>query len=278
MSEICEMEKTKRTELGIASHRPEPNTFPTATKVAYQLFRIPVEIGGLKTRALVDTGASASIMATFLWRRIANTEVTEIRKNFPTFKSICGMAMKPIGTYIIKMKIHPNDNSRISQIFYVLEKLTEPCILGIDFITNADIKLDSSSRRITYTNNEAKFHVIGKFDDADEAVVASKNEHKIVIGNDDCEKYMETIQEMLKGNKDIIAEKTAELGKAIGVKHSILTEGPPIFTPPRRNARTLQPTIRESIEEMLKHDIIRPSTSPYSSPIVLVNKKTGGII
>ena len=81
------------------------------------------------------------------------------------------------------------------------------------------------------------------------------------------------MQELLKKNRDIIAEKTAELGKAVGAKHSIVTEGPPIYTPPRRIARTLQKTVQENVEEMLLHKIIRPSTSPYSSPVVLVPTK-----
>lgn len=34
---------------------------------------------------------------------------------------------------IVKMKIHPNDKSVLEQKFYVIENLTEQCILGIDF-------------------------------------------------------------------------------------------------------------------------------------------------
>ena len=189
------------------------------------------------------------------------------------------MPMETVGTFDIDVRIHPNDKTRIRQTFHVINNLSEPCILGIDFITNNCIKLDSLTRRITYVNNENKYHVIGRIEQLGlEPIPPSlvrQPETVIKIENSDCEQFRGVIQDLLKKNKDIIAEKTAELGKANGTKHRIVTEGPPIFSPPRRIARSLQKTIQENVEEMLLHNIIRPSTSPYSSPVVLVPKKTG---
>ena len=34
--------------------------------------------------------------------------------------------------------------------------------------------------------------------------------------------------------------------------------------------------IRTQVDNMLKQKIIRPSTSPYGSPILMIKKKTGG--
>ena len=83
-------------------------------------------------------------------------------------------------------------------------------------------------------------------------------------------------EDLISKNHDIIAEKMTQLGKSRRVKHEIKTgTHPPVFTPPRRTVRATQHIIQQNVEEMLLHKIIRPSVSPYSSPVVLVPKKSG---
>ncbi|GBM60122.1 Transposon Ty3-I Gag-Pol polyprotein [Araneus ventricosus] len=53
----------------------------------------------------------------------------------------------------------------------------------------------------------------------------------------------------------------------------ILKDNEPICQPPRRLAFAEKEEVNKQIEEWLKEDIIRPSSSEYSSPIVLVKKK-----
>ena len=62
------------------------------------------------------------------------------------------------------------------------------------------------------------------------------------------------------------------------VTHSIDTQGhPPINQPPYREGPHQQELIKTNIDAMLKHKVIRPSNSPWASPVVLVNKLDGGI-
>ena len=72
--------------------------------------------------------------------------------------------MEILGTYDISIRIHTNDFNTIRQTFHILPNLTETCILGIDLIVNHSIKLDSLIRRLTYTYNDTKYHVIGKIE------------------------------------------------------------------------------------------------------------------
>ena len=49
----------------------------------------------------------------------------------------------------------------------------------------------------------------------------------------------------------------------------------PIHLPPYRMSRARHECVRTEIKKMLEADLIRPSTSPWASPIVLVPKKDG---
>ena len=65
-----------------------------------------------------------------------------------------------------------------------------------------------------------------------------------------------------------------ELGRTSKIRHAITTFGPPIRQPIRRLPVALKKTVQEEVQKMLKNKIIRPSTSPWSSPIIMVGKKT----
>lgn len=56
-----------------------------------------------------------------------------------------------------------------------------------------------------------------------------------------------------------------------------LIDNDPVVYRPYRLAISEKQHVREMISDLLKHDVIRPSTSAYSSPIVLVKKKTGDL-
>lgn len=59
------------------------------------------------------------------------------------------------------------------------------------------------------------------------------------------------------------------------LRHQIITEGPPIKQAAYRLARSEKEHVSEYIRSSLESGIIRPPTSPWSSPILLVQKKDG---
>jgi hypothetical protein len=69
--------------------------------------------------------------------------------------------------------------------------------------------------------------------------------------------------------------ENTDIGCTSQVQHAIDTgDARPIKKNPYRIPHALKPVVREQIEEMLDKGIIEPSTSPWSSSIVLVQKKT----
>ena len=68
-------------------------------------------------------------------------------------------------------------------------------------------------------------------------------------------------------------ENTGHLGKTSLVTHSINTTVPPIKQPVRHLPMALKDVVSTEVNKMLSDDIIRPSKSAWSSPVVLVKKK-----
>ena len=79
--------------------------------------------------------------------------------------------------------------------------------------------------------------------------------------------------DLLNDYKDIFVSESGELGKTSLVKHSIVTEGPPIRQPLRRVPVATKGVIQTEVQKMLSRGVIQPSNSPWSSPVVLVKKQ-----
>ena len=85
------------------------------------------------------------------------------------------------------------------------------------------------------------------------------------------------LQQLIKEYGDIFAMNDTELGCAEDTVHSIDTgEHMPIKQHPRRIPFALRGEVKKMIEGMLRQGVIKPSHSPWASPIVLVAKKDGG--
>ena len=78
---------------------------------------------------------------------------------------------------------------------------------------------------------------------------------------------------LLDNNADVISTSQFDLGKTTVTSHSIqpLTDDP-IRCAPRRVPLHQQEEVRHHIQELLDHDIIAPSNSPWAAPIVIVRK------
>ena len=75
---------------------------------------------------------------------------------------------------------------------------------------------------------------------------------------------------------DVFALDSSELGSTDLVMHSIDTgDTPPIKQSVRRVPFALHGTVDEMVGEMLDQGVVEPSQSPWSSPVVLVEKRIG---
>ena len=84
------------------------------------------------------------------------------------------------------------------------------------------------------------------------------------------------IVELLEEYEDVFQSTNEPLGCTDVVKHTIDVQGhPPIKQAPLRLPYHHQEIVKEELKKMLGQNLIRPSDSPWASPIVLVTKKDG---
>ena len=76
--------------------------------------------------------------------------------------------------------------------------------------------------------------------------------------------------------QDVFALTDAELGVTDRVCHQLDTgESTPVKQYARRIPFSLRTPVEEAVSDMLQRGVVRPSSSPWASPIVLVKKREG---
>ncbi len=92
------------------------------------------------------------------------------------------------------------------------------------------------------------------------------------------QKQKEQLYNLLLGYADIFASSDADLGRTGKLKHSIdVGDNNPIRQPARRVPPYRREEVHKQLQDMLSRDVIQPSTSPWASPVVRVQKKDGSI-
>ena len=88
--------------------------------------------------------------------------------------------------------------------------------------------------------------------------------------------FKETVEEIVRHNLELFAEKDTGLCKTKTIKMTIDTgDHPLIRLKPYRTPFSKRATVAKAIDDMLAANIIQPSRSPWSFLIVVVDKKDG---
>jgi hypothetical protein len=75
-------------------------------------------------------------------------------ENAPIFKTVSGQALNLLGKYEFPVTI--NKDHTFLHSFYVINNLKENCILGIDFLSQNNVKINTKNRQLNYDHAEAE--------------------------------------------------------------------------------------------------------------------------
>lgn len=96
------------------------------------------------------------------------------------------------------------------------------------------------------------------------------------FGSDLNKGQVNTVLDLVNEYRDCFAKDLSELGRTDVTEMDItLKDSEPVVYRPYRLSHMERIEVKCMIDELLQYEIIRPSTSPYASPIIVVKKKTG---
>ena len=99
----------------------------------------------------------------------------------------------------------------------------------------------------------------------------------IEIGHIDC-RHKKKLHELMEKYRHIFAQSDNELGRTSLVEMKLNTgDHPPVKRRPYQTPFSQRPLLEKHLEGLLEAGIIRPSVSPWASPIVVVPKKDGSL-
>nr|CAH8868540.1 unnamed protein product [Trichobilharzia regenti] len=200
------------------------------------------------TLFLVDTGAEVSVIPPSLSRRSAK---------IPGKLSLRAANQTNIQTYGEQsMILNLGLRRRFTWIFIVAD--VRHAILGADFLSHFNLLVDISKKKLVDNCTQLKIH----------GITCDYSVHSICIEKPESEMFSALLQRFPKILKP--SYNVEDISHT--VTHKIITTGQPVKARPRRLPPDKLAAAKSEFEHMMQLGIIRPSNSPWSSPLHMVPK------
>lgn len=199
---------------------------------------------------MVDTGASCSVFP-------RDTNTYKAADTSFTLYAANNTKIPTYGTRRISVDLGLR---RVFPWTFVVAEVTRP-ILGADFLEHFSLLVDIKNKKLidslttcSINASRAPGETMGI-----KTIAGSSSWHKIL------EKYPNLTNPSMLNCPS----------KKHGITHCIMTKGPPVFSKARRLNPEKLKAAKAEIQNLLDLGLIRPSKSPWASPIHLVLKKSG---
>lgn len=211
-----------------------------------------VDVLGREVLGLLDTGASRTIVGQEGFKLIESLGL----KLKPSIVDSCNVAdgkrCEVIGCYEVPFKLL---NRVVILDTLVVPSLSHTLILGADFFRKMGVVPDLRSNHWTFAEMP------------EQPRVATLTDNSRLSG-EQAKRLDELVAQYFGG-------MTNKLGCTTLVKHAIKTKSEPIKQRFYPISPALQRYVNAELQEMLEQGVVEPSSSPWSSPIVMVKKKDG---
>ena len=175
--------------------------------------------------------------------------------------------------FLLEADFEPKKLSNIPGVIFSKARVI-PNVNGVFQVTALNINesdISLSNRSTVGFLNEAE--VLACID-SKEVKRNSKLVEEIEMGKGLTGEQIGQLQNLVLQYSDVFADNPKKPNRTNLMEHRIITENAlPVHTKTRRIPAAWSKEVNDQIEEMLKHDIIRPSSSPWNSPLLLVKKK-----
>lgn len=228
--------------------------------------------------ALLDTGSSVSLVdERWVFTHSGHCKLPELSNKIEYCQLANSEQMQILGT--IKIKI------RIGEFTWkftvkVARNLSVPAILGADFIEKTGLVPQWSQRKFYFEfarEKPYKFckHRVHRQIKSSRQVVNAVEKVSVYDLDHLSPEQRQQILELCTEFSEVLTDR---LGEVKDAEYKIeLTDNIPVKCPPYRLSPPRMKALRVAIREMLHDGVIRPSKSPYSSPIFVVAKPQGGV-
>lgn len=214
----------------------------------------------LSMYGLLDSGSMVSILGKNSHKALEHYGL-ELNNTDPNIEVIAagGQKMKSLGVMHLPITFN---NIKATVTAYIIPEIDIPLLLGIDFWSSFHI----------LPNNLPKLSFFCKDDPKLMQLSLNTGIHSYENLNDTQKKVAD---KTIKLFEEISFEHKG-LGRTHLISHKIDTgDAAPIKQRYYRMSPVKQKIITEQVDEMLALDVIEPSESPWSSPVLVVDKKDG---
>ena len=211
---------------------------------------------GIGISALVDTGASCNLLRRDTLQKImARNHRPSYIQTAPSLQGVNGLKLDVIGKTMIRL-----DDIKPAIEVVIVKTLPHEMIIGDASLRKGKAKLDLQQNRMHWFGKQWTLGRHGTQGHDGIGPIAPQT------GN-------ARINDLVTRNADIFSAKGEANGECTETALRIQTSSRPICQKAYRTPLNKRCIVEEAIEEMLDDGVIRPSCSPWASPITLVPKK-----
>ena len=211
---------------------------------------ITLTVNTIPVECLVDTGSCVTLMRKDIFDKLCTLMKRSLLLNEgPKLHSVDGSPIVVHGVTEWKF-----DNLAKCDLI-IVDRMVQDCILGMDFLREANGNFNMATNKVTLCDLD---YICNAVNISDNSFVP------------------DIIQSTILNNGDIFSTETYKLGCCEIEPCTINTEDNlPIKQRPYRLPLNKRLIVEAEIQQMTEAGVIRPSSSPWASPVVLVPKKDG---